>query len=111
MAKLSSFGKSLGGGYSAQLAKDLVGNADLLVVGDGLVPRYAWSDDDNRYTSDVTSTSLSVSAEGFEPFEVKLPSDADFTGSFLSHVSFDALEACQVRGSVYFRARAVKVVE
>lgn len=111
MAKLSGFGKSLGGGYSAQLAKDLVGNAVLVAVGDGLVPRYAWSDDEGRYTSDVVSSSLAVSAEGFQPFEVKLPSDADFSGAFLSHVRFDGLEACQVRGSVYFRARDVKVVK
>lgn len=111
MAKISSFGKSVGGGYSVKLAKDLVGDATLVVVGDGLVPRYAWSDDESRYTSDVTSNVLSVSAEGCQPFEVKLPADVTFDGPFLSHVTFDGLEACQVRGNVYFRAQAVKVVK
>lgn len=111
MAKISGFGKSVGGGYSVKLAKDLVGDASLFAVGAGLVPHYAWDDTLSRYTDELVSYSLAVSAEGLEPFEVKLPSGVTFDGDFLSRVSFDGLQACQVRGQVYFKADDVKAVK
>lgn len=111
MAKITGFGKRLGGGYSAQLAKDLLSDANLVAVGAGLVPHYVWDDESSQYTDELASYSLAVSAEELEPFDVKLPSSVTFDGDFLSRVAFDGLEACQVRGSVYFRARDVKAVK
>ena len=111
MAKIGNF-KKVSGGYSAELANQLLeGVSNLTVVGSGLVPHYAWDGESKSYTSDLESYSLTVGAPAIEPFSVKLPVESDGDFSFGSHVRFDGLEACQVRADVYFKARSVKVVK
>ena len=111
MAKMSSF-KKVSGGYSADLANQLLeGVSGLTVVGSGLVPQYVWDSEAKSYTDDLESYSLAVGAPEVEPFSVKLPAESSGDFAFGSHVRFDGLEACQVRTNVYFRARSVKVVK
>lgn len=101
---------SFGGGYSSELADSLLGDAKLILVSE-LLPRYAWSDEKKGYTDEVLSQVIFVASEDLSaPLEIKLPSEFELPEGvgFLSPIRFDALEACQVRSQIYFRASGLK---
>lgn len=101
---------SVGGGYSSELATDLLRGVKLVLVSE-LIPRYAWSDDTRSYTDEVVAQSIFVASSDLSaPLEVKLPKGFSLPSEakFLSQVYLEEAEACQVRSQIYFRAKGVK---
>lgn len=97
------------GGYSAETANNYIdGNQPIYSLSTELEVQHKWQD--NRPTDEIVGYKAWFSQEGLEPFEVKFENKVKLP-SYLSKVSFDGLEGCEVRNNVYFRAANLKEVK
>ncbi|CCF24184.1 Putative uncharacterized protein [Leuconostoc citreum LBAE C10] len=70
--------------------------------------KYKW--ENSKPTKEITGYQISFVQEGLPPFNVKFKSEPTLP-KFLGKVSFDQLEALEVRSNVYFRANDLKEVK
>ena len=97
------------GGYSADTANNYIDSKQpIYSLSTELEVQHKWQD--NRPTDEVAGYKAWFSQEDLEPFAVKFTSQIKLP-AYLSKVSFDNLEACEVRNNVYFRAAALKEVK
>ncbi|MBP2057224.1 hypothetical protein J2Z60_000388 [Lactobacillus colini] len=91
------------GGYSKEVVKEnLFIEKHIINLSKVAVPQYRW--ENSERTSDVIGYKSWFIQEGTDPFEVKFETKPTLP-PFLSEVSFDDLEGCEVRSNVYFRAK------
>lgn len=101
--------KRRNGGYSADTARNYIdNNQPIYCLSTELDEQHKWQD--NRPTDDVIGYKAWFSQEGLEPFAVKFENKVKLP-AYLAKVSFDDLEACEVRNNVYFRANSLKEVK
>lgn len=97
------------GGYSADIAAAYINQSQsvhsLSVV---LEPQHKWQN--NEPTEETTGYRTWFNQKGLEPFQVKFDNQIKLP-EYLAKVEFDQLEACEVRGNVYFRAHGLKEVK
>lgn len=96
-------------GYSESFAEEALGGETLHIVGLELETQFEY--ENNTRTDTVTGYQVWVSTTTHNPFCVKfLPEDKpDLTYFTLGdEVTFDHLEAIQIKTNVYFRAKAIK---
>ena len=97
-------------GYSENFAEEALGGETLHIVGLELETQFEY--ENNTRTDTVTGYQVWVSTTTHNPFRVKfLPEDKpDLTYFTLGdEVTFDHLEAIQIKTNVYFRAKAIKM--
>lgn len=97
------------GGYSTDTAATYVDQSQPIhSLSVELELQHKWQN--NQPTNEVTGYKAWFSQEGSEPFQVKFATQVRLP-QYLAKVEFDQLEACEVRGQVYFRATALKEVK
>lgn len=97
------------GGYSADIAAAYIDQSQPVhSLSVELEPQHKWQN--NEPTEEITGYRAWFSQKGLEPFAVKFENKVKLP-SYLSKVSFDNLEACEVRNNVYFRAQAIKEIK
>lgn len=96
-------------GYSKKIAKDnLIDDEPIICLKEYAEPQFKWIDGER--TDEIESYQGWFIQDGTEPFKVKFDIKPTLP-SFLSKVEFDALEGCEVRNNVYFRAKGVHEIE
>lgn len=97
------------GGYSTDTANNYIdNNQPIYSLSTELEVQHRW--EDNRPTDEIVGYKAWFSQKGLEPFEVKFEDQIKLP-DYLSKVSFDKLEACEVRNNVYFMAASLKEVK
>ena len=97
------------GGYSNQTAEQYVNlQAPIYLFSDELEPQQKF--EDGKPTGEIIAYKTWFGQKGLPPFQVKvleMPTLPDY----LSLISFDNLQACEVNYNVYFRADGLKEVK
>lgn len=97
------------GGYSTDTAATYVDQSQpVYSLSVELEPQHKWQN--NEPTEEITGYRAWFSQEGSEPFQVKFATQVKLP-QYLAKAKFDQLEACEVRGQVYFRATELKEVK
>ena len=95
-------------GYSSQLFQEIFGNEKTAIV---LSPepiirmKYV----DNKPTNEIDSYRYWFVIKGQQPFEVKFPAQQAIEQ--FDEIEFQGIEACNVRGNIYFRANSATVLK
>lgn len=96
-------------GYSAKVAKEYIDDKKpTYCLSTSLTPQMVF--EDGKPTDEVAAYKAWFVQEGQEPFQVKFL-DKISLPSFLKMVSFEELEACEVRYNVYFKAKDVQEIK
>ena len=93
-------------GYSASLAQDALGHEIVYLVGLTLETQYEYAD--NKRTDNITGYQVWVATDNHNPFKVKFAVEDQPNLSTLNIgdvVTFEGLEAVQIKSNVYFRAK------
>lgn len=96
-------------GYSASLAQDALKGENLYLVGKALETQYEYSD--NKRTDNITGYQVWVATDTHNPFKVKFAVEDQPNLDSLAigdHITFDGLEAVQIKSNLYFRATKIK---
>ncbi|MBM7643727.1 hypothetical protein [Streptococcus loxodontisalivarius] len=89
-------------GYSPETALNYVKpNLPFYSLSSELTPQLRF--ENNRPTDEITAYKAWFVQEGVEPFEVKFEKQITLP-DFLTPITFDNLQACEVRNNVYFKA-------
>lgn len=97
------------GGYSTDTANNYIDSNQLIYsLSTDLEVQHKWQE--NRPTDEVIGYRAWFSQEDLEPFAVKFDNQIKLP-AYLSKVSFENLEGCEVRNNVYFRADSLKEVK
>lgn len=97
------------GGYSAETAATYVDQSQpVYSLSVELEPQHKW--ENNEPTEEIVGYRGWFSQKGLEPFQVKFSNQVKLP-EYLAKVNLNSLEACEVRGQVYFRAADLKEVK
>lgn len=97
------------GGYSADIANSYIDQKQpIQSLSTELEPQFKF--ENNKPTEEVLAYKAWFSQEGTGPFRVKF-SDKVKLPKYMSLISFDNLQACEVNYNVYFKADGVKEVK
>lgn len=103
------FNSRRGGGYSAELAlKILDSSKSIHSLCLNLEPQMKF--EDGKRTDEVQAYKAWFCQSGLPPFEVKFEEQVKLP-AFLSVVTFDNIQACEVSYNVYFKADNLKEVK
>lgn len=97
------------GGYSKQTAEQYV-NLQAPIYLFSTEPELQQKFEDGKPTSDIVAYKIWVGQKGLPPFQVKLLEEPNLP-EYLSLISFDNLQACEVNYNVYFKADGIKEVK
>lgn len=97
------------GTYTESLATEAINGQNIYIVGRELTPQRKY--EDGHPTDTITGYQVWCSTDTNNPFKVKFssedkPSLEEF--SIGDIVTFEKLEAIDVKGSIYFRAQKIK---
>ena len=97
------------GGYSSQTAEQYVSLQDpIYLLCDELEAQQKY--EDGKPTGEVIAYKTWFGQKGLLPFQVKFLEKPDLP-DYLSLISFENLQACEVNYNVYFKADGFKEVE
>ena len=97
------------GGYSKQTAEQYVNlQSPIYLLSDEIEALQKF--EDGKPTGEVIAYKIWVGQKGLPPFQLKFLEQPDLP-EYLSLVTFDNLQACEVNYNVYFKADALKEVE
>lgn len=101
--------KKRNNGYSNDTANNYIdSNKTIYSLSTELEVQRKWQD--NRPTDQIIGYRAWFSQEGQEPFEVKFENQIKLP-VYLAKISFDNLQACEIRNKVYFKADSLKEVK
>lgn len=96
-------------GYNEQIANDALKGQTLYIVGLNLDTQFEYVDD--KRTNSITGYQVWIATDSHNPFKVKFsPEDKpDLTYfSIGDKITFEGLEAIQIRSNIYFRATGIQ---
>lgn len=96
-------------GYSEQFATEALGSETLHIVGLELETQYEY--ENNARTDTISGYQVWIATASHNPFRVKfLPENKPDLTYFIigDEVSFEQLEAIQIKSNVYFRAKGIQ---
>ncbi len=97
------------GGYSNHTAQQYVDlTKPIYLLSDELDPQQKY--EDNKPTGEIIAYKAWFGQRGLPPFQVKFLEEPELP-EYLSLITFDDLQACEVNYNVYFRANGLKEVE
>lgn len=97
------------GGYSNQTAGQYVDlQAPIYLLSDEIEAQQKF--EDGKLTDEVIAYKIWFGQKGLPPFQVKFLEQPDLP-EYLSLVTFDNLQACEVNYNVYFKADSLKEVK
>ena len=97
------------GGYSSQIAEQYVSLQDpIYLLCDELEAQQKY--EDGKPTGEVIAYKTWFGQKGLPPFQVKFLEKPDLP-DYLSLISFENLQSCEVNYNVYFRADGFKEVK
>ncbi|EAF0603850.1 hypothetical protein CDS02_04570 [Listeria monocytogenes] len=97
------------GGYSIELANNILdGSKPIQSLSLELEPQFKF--EDNQRTDEVVAYKGWFSQAGLPPFEVKFENQVKLP-PYLSVISFDNIQACEVGYNIYFKANDIKEVK
>ena len=97
------------GGYSPQIANEYI-DSKQPVVSLSVQLEKQFKFENKKITDEINCYKAWFSQEGLPPFYVKFETEIELP-SYLSLISFDNLQACEVAYNVYFKADDIKVVK
>lgn len=98
--------RKLNSGYTTDTANNYIdNNQPIYSLSTQLEVQHKWQE--SQPTDEVTGYKAWFSQSGQEPFEVKFANQVKLP-NYLAKVSFDNLQACEVRNRVYFKADSMK---
>lgn len=96
-------------GYSANLAKEYIPTEAIIYsLSTGLSQQVKWVE--GKPTDEVTGFQAWFITEGSEPFKVKFTNKIDLP-KYLTKISFEDLQACEVGSNIYFKANNIKEIK
>ena len=96
-------------GYSNHIAQQYVDLTEpIYLLSDELEPQQKY--EDNKPTGEIVAYKGWFGQKGLPPFQVKFVEQPDLP-EYLSLVTFDNLQACEVNYNVYFKADKLKEVK
>ena len=96
-------------GYSEQFATEALGSETLHIVGLELETQYEY--ENNARTNTISGYQAWIATASHNPFRVKFLPENKPDLTFFSigdEVSFEKLEAIQIKNNVYFRAKSIQ---
>lgn len=97
------------GGYSSELAHNILDSSKPIhSLSVELEPQFKF--EDKKRTNEVFGHKAWFSQAGLPPFEVKFETQIKLP-PYLSVISFDNIQACEVSYNVYFKADNIKEVK
>ncbi|MFM1546132.1 hypothetical protein AB6P12_08885 [Streptococcus mutans] len=97
------------GGYSANTANEYIDNKQAIYcLSTELEPQIKF--EDNQPTGEIIAYKAWFSQKGLPPFVVKFKSEVELP-AYMTIVTFDNLQACEVGFNVYFKADNLKEVK
>ena len=97
------------GGYSTEIASNYIDNKKpIYSLSTELYPQQRF--ENNQPTGEIIAYKAWFVQEGLPPFTVKFENEVTLPNS-MSVITFDHLEACEVRYDVYFKASDLKEVK
>lgn len=97
------------GGYSAELANNILDRSKAIhSLSETLEPQMKF--EDGKRTDEVIAYKGWFSQSGLPPFEVKFTDQVKLP-PYLSIITFDYLQACEVNYNIYFKADGINEVK
>ncbi|WP_145382632.1 hypothetical protein [Staphylococcus epidermidis] len=97
------------GGYSAEIASKYIGNKKpIYSLSTKVYPQQRF--ENNQPTGEIIAYKAWFVQEGLPPFMVKFESEVTLP-NFMTVITFENLEACEIRYDVYFKASDIKEVK
>lgn len=97
------------GGYTSDLASDILDTSKPVhSLSIELEPQFVF--ENKKRTDEVQAYKAWFSQSGLPPFEVKFENQVKLP-AYLSVVTFDDLQACEVGYNIYFKAENIKEVK
>ncbi|MCT2013747.1 hypothetical protein M3D50_04435 [Staphylococcus capitis] len=96
-------------GYSSRVANQYIeSNNPIYSLSSELDIQYRF--ENNKPTNEINGFKAWFSQEGLPPFIVKFSTEVNLP-PYMSRITFDNLQACEVNYNVYFKADNLKVVK
>lgn len=97
------------GGYSEATAKQYINlTSPVYLLSSEVEPQQKF--EDGKPTGEIVAYKVWFSQKGLPPFQVKFSEEPSLP-EYLSLISFDNLQACEVNYNVYFKADGLKEVK
>lgn len=97
------------GGYSAELASNILDSSKSVhSLSEALEPQMKF--EDGKRTDEIVAYKAWFSQNGLPPFEVKFSEQVKLP-PYLSVITFDNIQACEVSYNIYFKADNIKEVK
>lgn len=97
------------GGYSAEIASNYIDNKKpIYSLSNELYPQQRF--ENSQPTGEIIAYKAWFIQEGLPPFMVKFESEVTLP-NFMTVITFENLEACEIRYDVYFKASDIKEVK